>query len=303
MEKEYLIKKWLDNDLSPLEKKAFEALDDYPSLIKISKYTKSFSAPEYSYKDALSDFEAKIETKSKVKKKQANWYMPVLRIAAILAFVFGIYYYNGTLDTNISVGIAQMENVTLPDNSTVELNALSQISFNKKEWTNHREVTLDGEAFFKVAKGSTFDVFTSLGKITVLGTQFNVKQRNDYFEVICYEGLVKVNYKNIDKKIHPGQSFLVLNDTHKIITNNNIIAKQPDWMSGISSFKSVDLKKVLSEFERQYKIKVTSKDINTDQLFTGKFPHNDMDLALKSILLPLNLTYKNINNTIIIKNE
>ena len=299
MEKEYLIKKWLDNNLTPLEKEAFESLDDYETLTKISKYTKEFRAPEYTYEEALNEFESRIESKNKVK----NWYKPLLKIAAILAIFFGVYYYNSTLNTDVYADVAEMKTITLPDNSVVNLNALSQISFNKKKWKKQRAVTLNGEAFFKVAKGSAFDVLTSLGKITVLGTQFNVKQRNDYFEVICYEGLVQVNYKNVKEKISPGQSFVVLNNTRKIVTNANNIDSQPDWLTGTSGFKSVPLKNVLLEFERQYKIKIISTNINLQQLFTGKFTHNNIDLAIKSILQPLNIVYTKTNNTIILKNE
>jgi Fe2+-dicitrate sensor, membrane component len=65
----------------------------------------------------------------------------------------------------------------------VNLNSSSQLSYSKNKWDSKREVTLNGEAFFKVSKGSTFDVITLNGKVSVLGTQFNVKQRENYFEV------------------------------------------------------------------------------------------------------------------------
>ena len=66
------------------------------------------------------------------------------------------------------------------------------LKYASNKWDKKRRVRLEGEAFFKVAKGSTFTVDTKTGSVKVLGTQFNVKNRIGFFEVVCYEGLVGV---------------------------------------------------------------------------------------------------------------
>lgn len=297
MEKEYLIKKWLDNSLTPEELEAFKALEDYEALTKLSNYTKGFKAPEYNEDEALKTVLHKIETK---KQSNTNWLQPILKIAAILVLCFGAYYYTTTLDTTFTTDFSEKITVDLPDNSKVNLNALSSITFNKSDWKNNRNISLKGEAFFDVEKGSTFNVNTTTGTVTVLGTEFNVKQRNNFFEVTCYEGLVQVTYKNKITKIKPGESFLVLND---LVINNKTDYSKPQWLSNTSAFKSLPLKEVIAELERQYNVKVEAKNINTDLLFTGRFTHNNLDLALKSITQPLQLTYKKYNQTIILKRE
>jgi len=297
MEKEYLIKKWLDNSLTPEELDAFKALEDYEVLTKLSNYTKGFKAPEYNEDEALKTVLHQIETK---KQSKTNWLQPVLKIAAILVLCFGAYYYTTTLDTTFTTDFSEKISVELPDHSKVDLNALSSITFNKSDWKNNRNVSLKGEAFFDVEKGSTFNVNTSNGIVTVLGTEFNVKQRDNFFEVTCYEGLVQVTYKNNKTIIKPGESFLVLND---LVINNQTVYSQPQWLTNTSAFKSLPLKEVIAELERQYKIKVETKNINTDLLFTGRFTHNNLDTALKSITQPLQLTYTKTNQTIILERE
>ncbi len=106
--------------------------------------------------------------------------------------------------------IAEKTAVELPDLSQVKLNAQSRLTFNKKSWNKKREVVLDGEAYFKVAKGSKFSVITKDGTVTVLGTQFNVKHRDNYFEVVCFEGSVGVEYKESSVTLKPGYSFLII---------------------------------------------------------------------------------------------
>ena len=44
---------------------------------------------------------------------------------------------------------------TLPDHSEVVLNADSEITYKKSNWDTNRKLELQGEAYFKVAKGKT----------------------------------------------------------------------------------------------------------------------------------------------------
>ncbi|PIB31162.1 anti-sigma factor [Gaetbulibacter sp. 5U11] len=299
MNKEALILKWLDNDLSPQELEAFKALEDYESIIKLSNYSKGFKAPEFNADEALQTVLTNIK---KQPNRQTNWLSPLLKIAAILAICFGAYYYTTTLDTTINTDYAEKSLIQLPDHSEVSLNALSKISYNPKQWTdNTRSLKLEGEAFFKVKKGSTFNVVTTSGIVTVVGTEFNVKQRQNYFEVTCYEGIVKVTSNNIDTKLKAGDSFLIINDhTIERLTFNT---KKPDWLNNVSSFISVPLSEVLDEFGRQYNVKIDAKTIKQDVLFSGKFTHNDINIALQSITQPLQLRYKKVNKTIILTRE
>ena len=74
-------------------------------------------------------------------------------------------------------------------------------------------------------------------------------------------------------------------------------------MRGESSFKSVPLKHVISEFENQYNLKITSEDIDTSRLFTGSFTHKNLDLALQSVTIPLNLSYSKSEKSIVLTRE
>ncbi|MBF8150420.1 FecR domain-containing protein [Winogradskyella sp. F6397] len=298
MQRENLIKKWLDNNLNTEEQNAFEQLEDYNELIKMDTALKDFKAPEFSSDQNYQALKPHLKPKSSTANQ---WLKPLLRIAAILALGFSVYYYTTTLDTTVETRIAQHTTIELPDNSTVDLNANSTITFNKNQWTKTREVSLEGEAFFKVAKGQKFDVITTDGIVSVLGTQFNVKQRKSYFEVTCYEGLVAVTHNNKTTQLEPGHTFLIRDG--KLLANEKENAVQPQWLHGESSFTSVPLKHVIAEFENQYNQTVVTKDIDLSRLFTGSFTHNNLDLALKSVTIPLNLGYSKSGKSILLKRE
>lgn len=297
MTREELIKKWLDNSLSTEEYKAFKALDDYEELMKLSAGLKQFKAPDFDTSKALENI---LSQRNDIKKPN-RWISIGLKVAAVFVICFGIYFFMNSSNTTISTDIAEQQTIVLPDNSNVKLNALSSLSYNSSDWDKNRSLYLKGEAFFKVAKGQQFRVNTELGTITVYGTQFNVNQRKDFFEVICYEGLVGVTYRKRETKLNPGDRFLILDG--KIIATEKEKLSEPSWVNGISSFKSLPYHKVLREFERQYNVIIKTHDIDTSQLFTGRFPHNDLESALQSITLPLHLTFEKNDNIIRLKRE
>lgn len=296
MNREDLIKKWLDHNLNAEEKNAFEALDDHADIVKLTESLKGFKAPDYNTIEEFENIKTKLNT-----QKTTSIIKPLLRLAAVLLIGFSVFYFTSNLDTNITTTIAQQTTIDLPDASTVKLNASSKLSYNKNKWETNREVYLEGEAFFRVAKGSTFDVKTKHGLVQVLGTEFNVKQYDNFFEVTCFEGLVAVTYNNESLNLKPGNRFKVIDN--KVITSETEAATKPSWTASESSFESVPLKYVIDELQRQYPITIDNNSINTEQLFTGSFTHNDLDLALKSITLPLNITYSKNDTVIILKRE
>jgi len=298
MEKEELIKKWLDHSLNDAELKAFNALDDAEELRQLNQALQGFKAPDYNTSDALNSVMPHITVQQKTPK---YWIGILTKIAAVFMVCFGAYYYINNLDTTITTLAAQKNNITLPDASTVNLNALSTVTYNKSNWSETREITLDGEAYFKVAKGQTFKVITDAGIVTVYGTQFNIKERDHYFEVACYEGLVGVTYNGTETKLHPGEHFLILNGKPVTLQKDN--NSQPAWVNNTSIFKSLPYSEVIAEFERQYNVTVTLNAIDDSQLFTGSFTHNNIENALKSITLPLQLKHTTNHNIITLTRE
>jgi ferric-dicitrate binding protein FerR (iron transport regulator) len=298
MNKELLIQKWLDDELNAAELKAFKALPEYDSYTKLSEKAKLFKDTSYNVSLEFEKLNSTIK-KRKQATKTVQWIKPLLRVAAIFIIGLAVYYspIYGDMAT-VNTLASNTASIELPDNSKVKLNAASSLKFEKRNWKKKREVSLVGEAYFKVEKGSQFDVVTWLGKVSVLGTQFNVKQRVNYFEVICYEGLVSVSYKGEEIKLPAGNTFKLIDGAIVVGETNDSL---PSWAAkNISSFKSVPYSEVIKEFERQYNIKVETNNIDAEQLFTGSFTNNDEELALKSITLPLQLKFNKPNNATIV---
>ncbi|WP_272150675.1 FecR family protein [Tenacibaculum aiptasiae] len=296
-----LLAKWLSGEISQKELAAFEKTEDFHLFKRISEESQNFERPVLNKEDVYLKILEDIERKKASNKTTVRRLFPkkILAVAASLALLISFFYFNFQ-NVESSTGYGEQLEINLPDNSTVILNAQSTIVYNKKDWSTNRLLKLEGEAFFKVQKGSTFTVETNEGNITVLGTQFNVLEDTDFLKVECYEGKVKVESEGEVIFLTKGKTFTKLKSDIK--TGDKKVTENPNWINGESSFTSVPLKIVLKSLENQYNIKFKGNTVKTnDKLFTGSFIHSDLSLALDAVFIPMNIDYIISNQSNIIE--
>lgn len=300
MQENYLAK-WLNNELTEEELAAFKKSEEYITYKRIVDTSKELKAPAFNENDAWNTLQSK-RVQEQPKVITLSPFKAFLKVAAVIAVLLaGAYFYINSLDETIITKLAENKEIALPDSSEILLNAESKLSYNDKNWDSKREVNLDGEAYFRVAKGKRFTVKTSQGTIAVLGTQFNVENRDGFFEVTCYEGLVSVVFNGEEFKLPAGNSAIAINGN--LNKSQVMVNGQPSWVNKESSFKSIPLKYVLAEFQRQHNLETQLINIDENQLFTGTFSNTDKDLALKSISTPLQISYKFEDNKVLFYEE
>tara|TARA_R110002051_G_scaffold122437_1_gene195589 strand:+ start:82534 stop:83439 length:906 start_codon:yes stop_codon:yes gene_type:complete len=284
--KEILVNKWFEGSLSSEELAAFKALPEYSDYLKISETATRFAAPHFDSQSVYQRIQAQ-KGAQKARKNNKWWKIA----AAILLLAAGSYFFTqiNRLET-YTTEISEQKTVRLPDNSEIVLNAQSSLRFSEQDWDEERVVYLDGEAFFKVAKGKNFDVQSLQGKVTVLGTQFNIKDRTDYYAVQTYEGRVSVNHSSFAALLTAGKGVQIVNGK-AIPYESHSTASVPSWTEKSSIFESTPYYMVIEELERQFAVRITFKNIEKNKLFTGSFTHTDLNQALRMITLPMQLTY------------
>jgi ferric-dicitrate binding protein FerR (iron transport regulator) len=290
MTEETYIQKWLEGTLTEEERRVFEKTDAYNALQRMQESLGRFKAPDYDSQAEFRRLQSRMHP-PEAKVIRVNWLRTAMGVAAamvVLAIALVMFFSNNI--RVVETGIAEKRTVVLPDSSLVVLNALSEIQFDEDEWNSVREVKLQGEAFFQVAKGSAFSVKSTSGTVTVLGTEFNVKDRANYFEVICYEGRVGVESEGREERLKAGDLFRVLNGN--VVFGRDDFHAFPHLLKNESAFRSVPYSQVTEELERHYGMSVQLRHVSGETLFTGRFTHSDLTLALQSITLPLNLTYE-----------
>lgn len=294
MKNEEYVKKWLDNSLTEEEQKVFEQTDEYRFVQKLSSSLNYFKAPSYPLSKELDQLNDKRISTSAVQIRP--WFL-WLKAAATIFVAIGVIWYVALnlggpeefLATNKIV-------VSLPDSSIAKLNNGSKLTFDPDEWNGVRQAFLEGEGYFVVKPGETFDIISQTAKVSVLGTSFNIIDRDNFYEVQCFHGSVKVSSAKETVILSANQSYRIIDQTGELLTTK--LNGAPNWMNGESTFRSVPYIQVVNELERQYQLSVNVGEVNTKVLFTGKFTHSDLNLALESITAPLNIGFQVIDGQV-----
>lgn len=239
--------------------------------------------------------EAGTEEGAKIKSlpRRNRWWIGAAAAVALLLLA-GWWFSNNDLSGEMQlIAAAPTETIThlLPDESVVSLNAVSELSYVEDNWSKERSLQLKGEAFFEVQKGKKFQVNTTLGTVEVLGTSFNVEERNGRLRVQCYTGKVRVS-------VNTGES-IILNPQEAIDWTGGALRKYPTtneqaiaWRQQLHHFDGVPLSEVFAELERQYNITVNYSPEIGKRIYEGFFKSGDLEEALTSICWPMKLTYK-----------
>jgi ferric-dicitrate binding protein FerR (iron transport regulator) len=135
------------------------------------------------------------------------------RVAAVFLLVASItsilYLTRNAADRQFAATTTPLTD-TLPDGSLITLNKRSDISY-PANFKKQRTVRLQGEAFFKIApdKEKPFKVYTDNVTITVLGTSFNVRNKENTTEIIVESGLIRVTDSLHDVIVHPSEKLIL----------------------------------------------------------------------------------------------
>lgn len=227
-----------------------------------------------------------------------------LAIAASVSLLIVAVYFSIRLflPNQVHTQIGEYKVVELPDHSKITLNTSSSISYNPVSWYWSRVVNLEGEAFFEVEKGSDFLVNSKSGTVSVLGTSFNVRDREEEFEVSCKTGKVSVKAGAQEVVLMPDE-IVEMNklsgDLVKRIPEQTYVAT---WKDGYFHFDADNLTTVLNEFERQYGVNIELKS-SEELVFTGYFKIKDLNNSLETVCSAFGLTYRQTGegNSIIIE--
>ena len=203
-----------------------------------------------------------------------------------LVFALPIAYDSLTTETLVTQ-TTDFRTLQLPDGSTITLNAGSQIKYKKDFNTDHRSLTMTGEVYFNVKNGNTpFVIQTNQGQVTVLGTSFNVRSREDGFEVGVNEGIVKVSNDSKSVILHKGQMIEVDSNFDEKNLQNISYTNYPDWMHEKLVCEQTPLSEVCDEIERTFGISFKFANPSlSDITVTGVIDAQDLNTVLSTISL------------------
>lgn len=265
---------------------------------------------------AWSRIRQKMKKVTTEKETRVRWLNNWVKAAVILIFI-GVGFlaalrFNSKSNHKNMVRVAAITDkahVNLPDGSEIWLNKGAFLTYTRVWKKNKRDVYLEGEGYFNIAKDTEkpFTVHAGDYNIRVLGTSFNVKQNGNNAEVALYEGNVRF-FKNVLIKskvdLIPGEMAIgnANGDIEKTTINDKNLTA---WKTGILIFEDAELGDVCRTLADYYqkKIYLNSSDNFSKLRLTATFDNQTLDDVLDIICTTLNLSFEENNYGIILNKQ
>lgn len=174
------------------------------------------------------------------------------------------------------------QTIVLADGSEVIINSQSSLSYPIKFTGERREVILEGEAYFKIAKEEKPFIVKVRGLETrVYGTEFNINEFNNKVEAVLISGEIgvsAVDYKNTidDKKevrLQPNQMFISDINMNNPEVREVDVKEYTNWMKKNFDYRNHSLSDLLRDMARWYDIEfeiATDIDNYTISLYASR---------------------------------
>jgi ferric-dicitrate binding protein FerR (iron transport regulator) len=208
--------------------------------------------------------------------------------------------------------------VTLPDGTSVWLNAASSVTF-PTAFTKERAVTITGEVYFDISpdKVKPFIVSTHDIKIKVLGTSFNINAYDNEQSVktTLVNGSVQVlaaENTSLQQQVllQPGQQARwaagASNQPDRKVLSivpsvelDKVIA----WKHGLFDFNGVDLQEQMRQIERWYDVEIVYENGIPDERFVGKIYRSSSLPTLLKAFESANIRFRAAGRKIIVLND
>lgn len=183
--------------------------------------------------------------------------------AAVVLVLMATWWWTAQPQNEVWVAVntedGDVKTINLPDGSEIWLNAFSRLSY-PKTFTN-RQVKLEGEAFFDVARkeDSPFVIYSGEAKTSVLGTSFNVRAypEESIIEVSVTSGEVAFEEQQGKAKVilEKNTSAILNKKDSTIVKVEEPISNVTSWKTQVFNFKDLPLKEVFKIFERHFGVR------------------------------------------------
>ena len=214
------------------------------------------------------------QARAKIKEsKKQGLYGRLIRYAAFLtlplllsSLVLGYLYFAG-METDvryaeITAAKGTVIRYELPDHSVIWLNSGSTLRYPTAFKEKHRNVELNGEAYFEVEadKERPFYVNTPGGlSVYVYGTKFNVAayEEDDDIEIVLEKGKVNVILPQQETiALQPGEQLLYDKHSRKSLKNRVDVYGKVAWKDGKLMFRNASLEEIFKRLERHFNVKI-----------------------------------------------
>lgn len=212
-------------------------------------------------------------------------------LSMVIVSISSIYIYSELdesdeqLYNETTVPLGSQTKILLPDGSLVMLNSGSVLKYPLSYGKKDRNVYLEGEGYFEVAKdaGKVFQVHAGGMQVKVTGTVFNIRSyaEDHSTEISLIDGGVDVFANNKSVRLKPDEKAVYDRNTGNLYSEATDSYKSSLWTTGRLSFVHTSLVEILKEIERKYNVKIHVVSTKVEkEYFSGSI---DLGMSLQEV--------------------
>lgn len=247
-----------------------------------------------------------------------KWKQIAAVIIVLLSIGYSVYTHNImshaiqpiTVQNQLIAAAGSKGRFVLPDSSVVWLNSGSRLTYHEPFGKDHREVTLEGEAYFQVRenKRKPFIVNAHEINIEVLGTSFNISNYPEFstVEVVLLSGSIKANISSTGEEtiLVPDQLLTYYKETGTKEVETTPSKYYIDWTKDRLVFDNECLSDIIISLEGWYSVQIDCPKaftMKSRMSFTLRNENIEEILKAMSLIIPIKYTIKGSNVRIIPK--
>jgi transmembrane sensor len=268
---------------------------------KLWNASKSANISDINVNDAWNKVNERANVRSQTKTRALT--MPqkyILRIAAVLVIGLVSWYYisNSVIEKSFSTS-TEIAQLNLSDGSEIALNKGAIINYPEKFSGETREIKMNGEAYFNIAKNAAkpFIIHTSNADIKVLGTSFNVISKpNGDLEVVVNTGVVSVTSTKTNEQVilHKDEKASYLTSNASLLKTVNTDVNYLSWNTRKFVFRESTLSNVFENIEKVYGIKIIADERIMNCKLTATYDRLDVKQIIH--LIDMTFGFKTVEN-------
>lgn len=240
------------------------------------------------------------------------------KLAAVLAIFFGLAWSLSPLgfdtfdfknETFTASSTGQTTKIILADGSIIWLKGKSSLTYPEHFNQATREVSLQGEALFEVAKDARHPFIVHSGAIEtrVLGTSFNIRPLGQHIEVVVFTGKVSVSLPSShQQRLLVASEKAICMPAEKEIKAVVNVAKEAYLVNTEynMNFEDARMSEIIQKMEAKFDVKVKLTDSNVANcLITADFTDQSLVKTCEVLCQTLNGSFEIEDNTVWLKAE
>lgn len=306
-EKKHIVQKLLSGILSDEEKALLtQSLEMEQIWLQQWNHTSNDKSQEVDSNQLWEGVQQRIGQKNRPWKSYFyKWYSAAASILLVIALSCITYLWNQQTAAPVYVvasGIQNLEKIQLPDGTHVCLGPGSRLEYPSEFRPGSRNVRLEGQAFFDVAKDPSkpFCVQMNDMQVEALGTAFELFNYEDSedMEAVLVNGKIKVSFEQDNKVvreqiINPDERMIWHKKSNQVEVGKIDADKYTLWRTGVLSFENENLAMIIPRLERWYGRKIQCEEsLLNNYSFTFKVRDESLDVILFIMRQSAPLQYK-----------